>query len=61
MRELMLVELRKNLRLFTKDQIIELLFREMVSNMSIDDLLGFANMLYEGEVSLYKAKEIRLI
>tara|TARA_R110002020_G_scaffold184548_2_gene381631 strand:+ start:1815 stop:2000 length:186 start_codon:yes stop_codon:yes gene_type:complete len=61
MRELMIVEIRKNLRLFDKEQIIELMCREMMNDMSENDLIGFAGMLYEGFISLYEAKEIRLV
>ena len=60
MRELMLVEIRKNLRLFSKEQIIHLLFKEMVDDMSENDLVGFAGMLYEGFIAMYEVSEIRL-
>ena len=44
----MIVEIRKNLRFLTKEQLINIIIHEQVKPLNDEDVMGYAERLYEG-------------
>jgi hypothetical protein len=58
MRELLVVEIRKNLRFLKKENLVSLIIEELVKPLGNNDLHGFADKLYDGLIEMWEADEI---
>ena len=58
MRELLIVEIRKNLRFLKKENLISVIVEELVKPLSDDNLNNFADNLYDGLIEMWEADEI---